>query len=214
MKTNIASTFCFLMFLIFGLRVAFSRGLGSSIVRRQRTNVFLWAVLFISFGAGLTQHNLWPFSSWPVLAYAVSTGSNNPPLPRIVGVDADGTEYDIDYRAWRPLALEELESWIRLHFARLDPADRDRVGAYLLGRANRAREQALSPAGLPYPNRWFGPLTAPTHMLHPAIWSRPENVPRSLLVELRIYGETWNLEERHRDPQNVTRVLIFDYRQQ
>lgn len=202
------------MFLMFGLRVALSRGLRSSIALRRRTNVFLWAVLFISFGAGLTQHNLWPFSSWPVLAYPVSTGSNYSPLPRIVGVDTGGREYDIDYRAWRPLALEELESWIRLYFARLDPAARDRVGAYLLGRANRAREQALSPAGLPYPNRWFGPLTAPTHMLHPAIWSEPEHVPRNLLVELRIYGETWNLEERRRDPQKVTRALIFDYRQQ
>jgi hypothetical protein len=214
MKTNIASTFCFLLFLILGLRVALSGGLRSSIARRRRTNVFLWAVLFISFGAGLTQHNLWPFSSWPVLAYAVSTGSNYPPLPRIVGVDAGGREFDIDYRAWRPLALEELESWIRLNFAQLDPASRDRVGAYLLGRANHAREQALSPAGLPYPNRWFGPLTAPTHMLHPAIWSHPESVPRNQLVELRIYGETWNLEERRRDPQKVTRILIFDFREQ
>jgi hypothetical protein len=213
-KTNIASTFCFLMFVIFGLRVALSDGLRSSVARRQRTNFFLCAVLLISFGAGLTQHNLWPFSSWPVLAYAVSTGSNYPPLPRIVGVDTGRKEYDIDYRAWRPLALEELETWIRFDFGRLDPAARDRVGAYLLARANHAREQALSPAGLPYPNRWFGPLTAPTHLLHPAIWSHLENVPRYPLVGLKIYGETWNLEERHRDPQKVTRVLIFDYRQQ
>lgn len=212
MKTNIASTFCFLVFVIAGLRVALAGGLGCSKARR-RTNVLLWAVLAISLGAGLTQHNLWPFSSWPVLAYAVPTGANYPPLPRLVGVDAAGGEYDIDYRAWRPVALEELESWIRLNFARLDPAARDRAGAYLLDRANRAREEALGPSGLPYPNRWFGPLTAPTHMLHPAIWSRREDVPRHPFVELRIYGETWNLEERRRDPQKVTRVLLFDYRQ-
>jgi len=212
-KTNISSTFCFLMFVILGLRVALAGGLRSSIAQRRRTNIFLCAVLLISFGAGLTQHNLWPFSSWPVLAYAVPTGSNYPPLPRFVGVDTDRREYDIDYRAWRPLGLEELESWIRLHLAQLDPAARDRLGAYLLGRANRAREQALSPAGLPYPNRWFGPLTAPTHMLHPAIWSHPGKVPPDRFVGLRIYGETWNLEERRRDPQKVTRVLIFDYRQ-
>ena len=212
-KTNIASTFCFLMFLTFGLRVALSGGLRSATAGRRRTNVFLWVVLFISFGAGLTQHNLWPFSSWPVLAYAVPTGSNYPPLPRIVGVDSGDKEYDIDYRAWRPLGLEELESWIRLDFARLDPVARERVGAYLLARANRAREQALSPTGLPYANRWFGPLTAPTHMLHPAIWSHQENVPRHPFVELKIYGETWDLEERRRDPKNVTRVLVFDYGQ-
>ncbi len=180
--------------------------------RRRLTNVFLLVVLFISFGAGLTQHNFWPFSSWPVLAYPVPTGGRYLPLPRIIGVDAGGSEYNIDYRAWRPLALEELLSWIKLNFARLDPAARDQVGAYLLGRANHAREQALSPSGLPYPNRLFGPLTAPTHMLHPAIWSRPESVPLNAFVELRIYEDTWNIEERRLDPQKVDRVLIFDYR--
>ena len=214
MKTNIASTFCFILFVTFGLLVSVSRRLGPPTTRRPLTSIFLWVALFVSFAAGLTQHDLWPFSSWPVLAHTLPTGWNYSPPPHIMGVDSSGKEYDIDYRAWQPLALEELTSWIRLHFAHLDPAEQDRAGAYLLGRANRAREQALSPAGLPYPNRWFGPLTAPTHMLHPAIWSHPENVPRNPFVELRIYGETWNLEERRRDQKKVTRVLIFDYRQQ
>jgi hypothetical protein len=213
LKTNILSAFCFVGFVTFGVLVAICGRFLSSTARRRLTNVFLLVVLIVSFGAGLTQHNLWPFSSWPVLAYPVSTGSNYRPLPRIMGVDISGNEYDIDYRAWRPLALEELLSWIKLHFARLDPAARDRVGAYLLRRSNLAREQALSSAGLPYPNRWFGPLTAPTHMLHPAIWSHLESVPRNSFVELRVYEEAWNLEERHRDPQKVTRVLVFDYRQ-
>jgi len=212
-KTNIVSTFCFIVFVTFGLLVAVLGGFLSATARRRLTNIFLLVVLFISFGAGLTQHNLWPFSSWPVLAYPAPTDANYPPLPRIMGVDVSGNEYDIDYRAWRPLGLEELLSWIKLHFARLDPAARERVGAYLLGRSNVARVQALSPAGLPYPNRWFGPLTAPTHMLHPAIWSHPESVPHNSFVGLRVYEETWNLEERTHSPQKVTRVLVFDYRQ-
>jgi hypothetical protein len=212
-KTNIAGTFCFIVFVTFGLLVAVLGRFLSATTRRRWTNAFLFVVLFISFGAGLTQHNLWPFSSWPVLAYPVSTDGNYLPLPRIMGVDISGNEYDIDYRAWRPLALEELLSWIKLHFARLDSAARNGVGAYLLGRSNLARDQALSSAGLPYPNRWFGPLTAPTHMLHPAIWSHPESVPHHSFVELRVYQETWNLEERSHDPQKVTRVLVFDYRQ-
>jgi hypothetical protein len=213
-KTNIASTICFIAFVIFGLLVAVLGRFLSATALRRLTNAFLLLVLFISFGAGLTQHNLWPFSSWPVLAYPVTTGDNYLPLPRIMGVDISGNEYDVDYRAWRPLALEELLSWMKLSFTQLDPAARDRVGAYLLTGSNLAREQALSSAGLPYPNRWFGPLTAPTHMLHPAIWSRPESVPRNPFVELRVYQEAWNIEDRHRDPRKVTRVLLFDYRQQ
>lgn len=200
-------------FVAFGLLVAVWGRLLSTTARRRLTNVFLLFVLFISFGAGLTQHDLWPFSSWRMMAFAWPADGNHLPLPRIMGVDVNGNENDIDYRAWRPLALEELLSWIKLYFARLDPVDRDRVGTYLLGRSNLAREQALSSAGLPYPNRWFGPLTAPTHMLHPAIWSHQESVPHNPFVGLRIYQEDWNIEDRHRDPQQVTRVLIFDYRQ-
>jgi hypothetical protein len=212
-KTNILSAFCFMGFLTFGLLVAVWGRFLSATAKRRLINVFLLLVLLISFGAGLTQHNLWPFSSWPVLAYPGPASGNYSALPRIMGVDIDGNEYDIDYRAWQPVELEELLAWIRLHFARLDPAARDRLGAYFLSRSNLAREQALSSAGLPYPNRWFGPLTAPAHMLHPAIWSRSENVPHKPFIELRIYEEKWNPEERSRDPQKVTRVLIFDYRQ-
>src|SRR5437764_15380432 len=135
-KTNISSTFCFLMFVILGLRVALAGGLRSSIAQRRRTNIFLCAVLLISFGAGLTQHNLWPFSSWPVLAYAVPTGSNYPPLPRCMGVDTDRREYDIDYGAWRPVGLGQLEAWIRRHLARRGPAAGDLLGSYQRGRGN------------------------------------------------------------------------------
>jgi hypothetical protein len=212
-KTNIVSVFSFLVFLTFGLLVAVWGRFLSPVARRRLTNVFLIVVLSISFGAGLTQHNLWPFSSWPVLAYPGPASGHYSALPRIMGVDINGKEYDIDYRAWQPVELEELLSWIRLNLARLDPADRDRLGAYFLGRSNLAREQALSSAGLPYPNRWFGPLTAPGHMLHPATWSHPESVPRNSFLELRIYEERWNPEERSQDPEKVARVLTFDYRQ-
>jgi hypothetical protein len=211
-KTNILSTLCFLVFLTSGLLLAVSEGFVSGAVRRRLTNVFLLVVLFVSFGAGLTQHQLWPFSSWPVLAFPGPGSGKYSALPRIMGVDADGNEYDIDYRAWQPLELEELLSWIRLNVAGLDPAARDRVGAYLLGRANLAREQASSSAGVPYPNRWFGRLTAPTFMLHPAIWSRPGSVPHKSFTELRIYEERWNPDERSQDPRKVARVLVFDYR--
>jgi hypothetical protein len=136
------------------------------------------------------------------------------PAPRIMGVDAEGQEYDIDYRAWQPLSPEELISWWNLHFFRLEPAAQDRVGRYLLDCSNRAREQALSPAGLAYPNRWLGPFTAPTHMLHPAIWSHRGNVPRNSFVRIKIYEESWDLEARRIDPTKVTRVLAYEYPRQ
>ena len=71
------------------------------------------------------------------------------PTSRFMCVDDSGKEYDIDYRAWRPLSLEDLTSWLNLHFFQLDPQAQDRVGKYFLDRSERAREEALSPPDWP-----------------------------------------------------------------
>jgi hypothetical protein len=210
-KTNIASTIGFLGFLALGLLVAFSGQFFPEGGKRKVKNMFLGFALFISLAAGVTQHNMWPFSSWPVLAMQLPAATRDLPTPRIVAVDSDGIERDIDYRAWQPLSLEELNSWMNLHFFKLDAAAKDRVGKYLLDRANHAREQALSPSGLAYPNRWLGPFTAPTHLLHPAIWSHADNVPKASFVKIRIYEQSWDLELRERDPSRVTRALAYEY---
>lgn len=211
MKTNIASAICFVAFVLSGLAVTASRRFRPEWNRHRAINAFLLVSMLVSFAAGLTQHNMWPFSSWPVLAMKFPASTRDLPTPRIVSTDAKGNEYDIDYRAWQPLSPEELISWLNTSFFQLDPMARDRVGSYLLDGANRARERALSPTGLAYPNRWLGPLTAPTHMLHPALWSHSENVPPNSFVGLRIYEESWDLDERLRDPARVTRVLVYEY---
>lgn len=214
MKTNVASAICFLVFVVFGLVVSVSGRFLAPPAKRWLTNAFLVLALIVSLLPGLTQRNMWPFASWPVLAMAMPAATRDLPTPRIMGVDVDGQEYDIDYRAWQPLSFEELISWLNFHFFRLEPAAQDRVGRYLLERSNRAREQALSPAGLAYPNRWLGPFTAPTHMLHPAIWSHRGNVPRNSFVGIKIYEESWDFEARRLDPAKVTRVLAYEYPRQ
>jgi len=214
LKTNVASAICFLAFVVFGLGVSVSGRVFASAAKRRLTNAFLLLALIISLVPGLTQRNMWPFSSWPVLAMPMRSATRDFPTPRIMGVDADGQEYDIDYRAWQPLSVEELISWLNFHFFRLEPRAQDHVGGYLLERSNQARERALSPAGLAYPNRWLGPFTAPTHMLHPAIWSHRGNVPRTSFVRIRIYEESWNLEARRLDPAKITRVLAYQYPRQ
>jgi hypothetical protein len=211
MKTNIASTICFVSFVVFGLLLSASDRFLAEPAKRRLTNGFLIFVLMVSFASGLTQHNLWPFASWPVMAIPMPATTRDLPTPRIMGVDSGGKEYDIDYRAWRPLSLEDLTSWLNLHFFRLDPQAQERVGRYFLDRSNCAREEALSPSGLGYPNRRLGPLTAPTHILHPAIWSEAGRVPRNSFVALRIYEESWDLEAYRRDPAQVTRVLVYEY---
>jgi hypothetical protein len=209
-KANIVSAVCFAAFVGAGLLVAAGRQFPAGWDKRL-INAFLLIALFASFTSGLSTRDMWPFSSWNMMTGVTPPAGRALPTLSIVGVDADGKEYDIDYRTWEPLSPEELHSWLRHSFYQLDPAARDRVASYLLQRSNLAREQALSTAGLAYSNRWLGRLTAPTHLLHPPLWSHPESVPPNPFVRLRIYGESWDLERGRLAPGSMTRVLAYEY---
>lgn len=211
MKTNIASAIGFMLFVGSGSAVAASHRFLSGVDRRRLINALLLVALFVSFGSGLSQRDMWPFSSWKMMTGLTPPATPALPTLSFVGVDASGKEYDIDYRAWKPLSPEELDSWLRHNFFQLDSAARDRVASYLLQLSNDAREEALSTAGLASVNRWLGPLTAPTHLLHPAIWSHVDRVPRNPFVGLRIYEDSWNLEERRLTNARITRVRAFEY---
>lgn len=177
--------------------------------RRKRINLFIAYTLAVSFGAGFTQHEVWPFSAWPLVAGRVPDPVTN---PRIVALDPQGREHDIDHRAWGPLVFQEFIAWEEKHFLKLDPAARDRVAAYLLGivEGNRRRFAAGDPE--PYFTRYLGPFSAPLFLGHPDRWIAGVRVPPGPFVGLKLYKETWSVEERHRDPSKVTRVLAYEYR--
>lgn len=211
MKTNIASAISFAAFVGCGLVVEAGRRFPGRWDRRRSIHVFLFVALVVSFGAGLSQHDMWPFSSWNMMTGLTPPATRALPTLSLVGVDARGNEDEIDYRAWKPLSPEELDSWIRHNFYELDPAARARAASFLLQLSDGARERALSTPGLLFPNRRLGPLTAPTHLLHPAVWSRAENVPRTPFVGLRIYEQSWDLEARRLASARITRVLAYEY---
>jgi hypothetical protein len=94
----------FVAFVILGLGAACStRGDG----RDRRINAFLIYTLVLGLGAGLSQREAWPFSTWPLVAGTVWQGVTQ---RRVVALDADGREYAIDYRAWEPLPADELRA--------------------------------------------------------------------------------------------------------
>jgi hypothetical protein len=193
-----------LIFAILGVAAGLSRGRPNG---RRFVNAFIAYTLALSFAAGFTQHEVWPFSAWPLVAgRAPSTITQ----PRIVAVDTDGVEHEIDHRAWGPLVFQELNGWHDKHFFRLDPAARERAAAYLLGvvEGNRKRWAAGNPE--PYWTRYLGPLSAPLFLGHPSHWDA--SVPQKPFVGLRHYRETWDVEERLRDPKRVTRVLRYEFR--
>jgi len=210
---NVLSTFCFLAFVASGLAVAAGQRWASQPDRRTLTNVFIGIVLLFIFAAGLSQRDMWPFSSWTMMVGLTPPATRTLPTLRIVGVDANGNEHEIDYRAWSPLSLEELYAWLNHHFLRMDPASQDLVASYLLQLSDHARDKGLHNGGLDFQNRWLGALTAPTHVLHPAIWSHADAVPRDPFVGLRIYQESWDLDTGRSTRAKNTRILAYQYLQ-
>lgn len=196
-----------LLFAILGLAAAFAYR--TRIAQRKLVNVFIGYALALSFGAGFLQHEVWPFSAWPLVA-AISPKEIT--HPRVVAVDTAGSEHEIDHRAWAPLVFQELTAWWDKHFFKLDPASRDRAAAYLLGVVEGNRSLWSEGRPEPYFTRYLGPFSAPFFLGHPDRWIAGERVPAKRFQGLRIYRETWNLEERARDPSRVTRVLAYEYR--
>jgi hypothetical protein len=203
---NVLAGLCFLGFLLAALLVWLSER-GAVSPRRRIVNGFLLYAILASFGAGLSQKDAWPFAKWPMAGGRAEAEGDT---IRILAVDADGAEHDIDYRAWQPAAFEDLIPWMHRTFTRLPRASQDEVAAHLLAKAESARRTAAAGHGAGYLDRFLGPLAAPEFDLHPALWSSPASVPSRPLVALRVYRETWNQEERRRDPARFTRRLLYE----
>lgn len=213
---NLVKAFCFAGFVLAGVVVFWSeKHSRSDCDRKAYVNTFLLYCLALSFGVGITQRESWPFSPWAMMAGIAGPNVPQNPAPlRVVGVDALGVEHDIDYRAWQPLVEEELYAWLQQKLPLMDQQAQDNVLKYLLEKANASRSRALAGEPVGTFDRFLGPFTAPSHFLHPKIWSQTEAVPSQAFILLRIYKEFWNLEERRRNPEKVRRVRVYEYPRQ
>ncbi len=175
--------------------------------RRRRINLFLVVLLAISFGTGLTQRELWPFSSWPLVAGMLDDQVTH---GRIVAVDRAGVEHNVDYRAWQPLSFDELMAWMDAKFPTLSPDAQQSAAAHLVSLAEDARQRVIAGAS-PGSRSILGPLAAPHFILHPRRWTSRESAPQTELVGLRYYRETWSLSARARGVAEVRRELAFEF---
>lgn len=171
-------------------------------------NVFILFVVALTFGASLTQHDLFPFAAWELLPRWVGP---NWTAVRLVGVDAAGVEHAIDVRAWEPLSGDELRSWCQVVFPELDRATQDRVAAALLDQVEAARRDAAAGRHIGRYDRVLGPLRAPLTVVHPRLWVIPDSVPPPFAA-LRFYRDRWSLLRRVSDSAAVSRHLLYEYR--
>jgi hypothetical protein len=183
-------------------------------LRAARQLLILW-VVGATLLAGVSQRDLWPLSSWSLMTRAPRRDMGVDPIYlRLLAVDDAEREYPVDYRAVEPFAIEELMAWMRSYFLKLPAGEQDSVAGFLLRRLNVARARVLAGSEPGTQERWLGPLRAPFHTLHPRQWTSVSSVPATPFVALRMYGETWDLEERAVDPTRVTRTRLYEYREQ
>ena len=202
---NLASALAFAAFVLLAFSVLHAERRRPE-ARTRRRSVFLLHALAISFGAGLTGHDAWPFSDWPLAAGRVGRIVTS---SRIVAVDASGTEHPIDARAWQPLVYDELSPWVHLRMPTLAPDMQARAARFLLEHVERERRRAQVGDGVGYFDRFLGPLTAPYFVLHPRTWpAQAGNVP---FVALRVYHESWSVRARAADATAVERTLVYQY---
>jgi len=187
-------------------------GGGRRALRATRQALIGWVVA-ATLLAGLSQRNLWPLSSWSLMTGSPRRDMGvDPTYLRLLAVDSSGREYPVDYRAVEPFAIEELTAWLRVNMLDLPRAGQDSVAGYLLERLNVARARVRGGHRPGTQGGLVGPLRAPYHLLHPALWRRPDDVPATAFSGLRLYSETWDLEDRARDPSHFTRTLRYEYR--
>ncbi len=199
---NVAAGLAFATFVLLGLLTRTS----DADRRRSRVSLLLAFTAVVSFGAGLSQRDAWPFSSWPL---AASAPGRSVTYSTISAVDARGAEHPVDYRAWQPLGFDELLSWIQLEFPKLTRAEQDEAARHLLGLAEAARARAVAEGRVGYFDRVLGPLTAPDFLLHPRSWPPAPDEP---FVGLRVYSETLVLDAPARGGGVSQRVLDYEYR--
>jgi hypothetical protein len=171
------------------------------------SSAFIAFSLVASFGAGLAQRNLWPFSPWPLVAGIHPAAATH---ARLVAVDGTGVEHGVDYRAWEPMAIDELYSWLQGPFMSLEEEQKEAAFAWLLLRAEKGRRRALAGEAPSDRSSILGPLEAPLFLLHPRIWDDAGAVPAAPFTGLRLYLESWDVEGRARGERGAERTLVHE----
>jgi hypothetical protein len=192
------------MFVALGWRV---RRAPAGQVRTRAVRQLVVFVLVISAAVGCLQWDAWPFSPYHILVGRANIDKPNY-MPDFYGVDAGGREWKLDPITFAPVYELTLQVWFNDHFGKLGEADRDRVLAFLLARAEatRARLAAGRTAG---DERWLGRVLAAPHFWIPG---RALAVPDTPYAGLRVYEVRRVPRAMLTDRASAQRRLLGEYR--
>jgi hypothetical protein len=190
----------FLVFLALGLFAR--RG------RRGADRLIVY-VLAVSLAVGLLQQESWPFSNWALVHGLAPPRASSWELE---AVDAAGRAWPVDPRVLQPLSPEEFGAWMMANLPRLTPAGRDRLARFVLERAESGRVRLRAGEAAGVSEARLGRFSAPYHFHTKVVWRGPADVPDLAFVGVRIWGTSWDVEERALDEARVSRQLLLELR--
>jgi len=194
----------FLLFVALGLLAAWRAGGPEA---RRRVDALLVYVLVLTALVGLAQQESWPFAQWALVS---GLSPRRIRSLEVQGLDATGRGYVVDLRVLQPLSPEEFASWLYANVWAMRPSARERLARFLLCRAEQGR-QRLRRGERVARNQWLlGPLAAPYHFHDARTWRSPAQVPATPFTGVRAFFIEWDVEERFRHPERITRRLLFE----
>jgi hypothetical protein len=201
-NADLLRLFCFVLFIFLGLRI--SRP-SDPIRRRKKITTFIVFTIAMHLATGISQRDAWPFSPYPLMRGRWNEKWQYSKVV-IVGVDVSAKEWPLDAMTWSPVFPLVLQEWFNTYFPTLSSAERRNDLAFLLQKAEVARERMR--AGQRIGNEKFlGPLTASDWWLY----ERVREASPSRFTALRVYREMWFPEKRATDPRSFRRALIDEY---
>lgn len=191
----------FALFVALGLRVRRREGEG----RRRAVQHLIAYVLVLSALAGALQRDAWPFTSHTI-AVGRARADSRVCQTSFLGVDGAGRAWPLDPYTFTPVFDSILQYWVEQALPRLDRAQRERVLAFLLARAESSRER-LAAGRAVGPQRLLGRAAAPYWLLLP----RRPAVPGSPYSGLRIERACWTPAEPPLDKRNPTTQRLAEW---
>ena len=171
---------------------------------------FIVIAVGMSALAGASQRELWPFANWRLMPGVTAADVR---IAALVCADSAGRNRPVDHRAWAPLTEEELLSWLRGPFTRLEPSARDSATAALLRMAESARERARGGLGVAERPSILGPLAASSHLRHPSRWTGPGDTPAEPCAALRLVERRWNVDSLAAGRDSVREITLWEYQE-
>jgi hypothetical protein len=175
---------------------------------RRRTDALLAYLVAVTTAVGVVQLESWPFTNWALVSHPPSRHMSS---LLVEAEDGGGRTAVVDLRVLQPVPPEDFAVWLKARGSGLDPAGRERLGRFLLARAEDGRRDLVAGGRVAPNQRLLGALAAPYHFHDAKTWTSAAQVPDRPFTRVRASFLEWDPEERYRDETRVTRRVVLEY---